>query len=91
MLLAKGNEQPGISRLIRLVVSGVTECNLDKQGRVLLPASLRSELGLDKEVVLNGMLKFIEIWGKDEWLAESQLTRDNFAEFEEPLSNMGIY
>ncbi len=83
--------QPKIDSLIRLVVSGVTECNLDKQGRILLPASLRLELGVEKEVVLNGMLNFVEVWSKSAWAVDNQHTKDNFSDFSEVLSSIGIF
>ena len=51
----------------RQFVAGATPCELDKQGRILLPATLREFAGLDKDVVLAGMLNRIEIWSKDKW------------------------
>ena len=89
--LLANKEQPKIARLIRLVVSGVMECSLDKQGRVLLPAPLRIELGIEKEVVLNGMLNFVEVWNKSAWAVDNQLTKDNFSDFEGTLSNIGVF
>ena len=40
---------------------------LDKQGRILLPANLREFAGLDKDVVLVGVGSRIEIWSKEKW------------------------
>ena len=40
---------------------------LDKQGRILLPAALREFAGLDKDVVLVGVGSRIEIWSKEKW------------------------
>ena len=77
-LLTQGKEQPGLASFVRLVVSGITECTLDKQGRILLPLSLRSEINLKKEIVLTGMLDWVEIWDKDAWIAEHQATQANF-------------
>ena len=39
----------------------------DKQGRILLPASLREFAGLDKDVVLVGVGSRIEIWSREKW------------------------
>lgn len=89
-MLSQGREEPNLSSFIRYVVSGITECTLDKQGRLLLPTGLRSEVNIDKEVVLNGMLEFVEIWDKEVWLAEYCKTRENLDQFNESLAKLGI-
>ena len=89
-LLTEGRNQPGIANFVRYVISGVTECVLDKQGRIRLPQSLRSEFGIEKEVVLNGMLDHFEIWDKGAWQIETRQTRENFHNFEVGLSSLGI-
>ena len=90
-LFDQGQEQPGMVKFLRQVVSGITECSLDKQGRLLIPVSLRSELNIDKEVVLTGMRTWVEIWEKDAWLVEKQTTRDDFESYEERLAKMRIF
>lgn len=59
--------QKGARQFTRFFVAGATPCELDKQGRILLPATLREFASLDKDVVLAGMLNRIEIWSKDKW------------------------
>lgn len=56
-----------VKALQRVFVSGAMECPLDKQGRILVPNSLREYAGLKKDLVLVGMTKKIEIWSKDAW------------------------
>ena len=53
----------------RFFFAGATTCEVDKQGRILLPAVLREFAGLEKEVVSVGVLKRIEIWDKNSWQA----------------------
>ncbi len=89
-LIDQGKEQPGLASFIRLVFSGVTECNLDKQCRILLPLALRTETRIGKEVVLTGMRDWVEIWSKDAWEIETKATRENFESFDEGLSKLGI-
>ncbi|WP_339136180.1 MAG: division/cell wall cluster transcriptional repressor MraZ [Candidatus Electrothrix sp. GW3-4] len=89
-LLTQGRSQPGMSAFVRYVISGVIECSLDKQGRILLPAPLRNEFGISKEVVLNGMLDHFEIWDKGAWQNEVRRTREDFTSFREGLSLLGI-
>ena len=89
-LLDQGRMQPGFGDFVRYVISGVVECSLDKQGRILIPPMLRSEFGIDKDVVLNGMLQHFEIWDKAAWEEETRRTRDKFEDFSSGLSSLGI-
>ena len=89
-LQIQGKKQVGMDKFKRYVISGVAECPLDKQGRILLPPTLRTEFGLKKDVVLNGMLDHFEIWDKTAWERERKLTRDKFGDFEQSLSALGI-
>lgn len=83
-------EQPQMGSYIRWVLSGVTECTLDKQGRILLPATLRTELRIGKDVILTGMRDWVEIWDREAWGVEIQATLENFDSFDEGLSKLGI-
>ncbi len=89
-LMDRGSEQPQIVSFIRQVLSGVTECNPDKQGRILIPAFLRTESHIDKEVVVTGMRDWVEIWDKNAWQLEWQNTRDNSDKYDSDLSKLGI-
>ena len=51
----------------RFFFAGAADCEVDKQGRVLIPSVLREFAGLNKEVVLVGVLNRIEIWSKERW------------------------
>jgi len=51
----------------RFVFSHATEAEMDKQGRVLLPAYLRGSVGLESEAVLVGSRDHAEIWAPDRW------------------------
>ncbi len=57
-------------RFRRIFIGGAHECMLDKQGRILIPPSLRQHAGLKKEVVLVGVLDHFEVWAKDIWAQE---------------------
>ncbi|MGI6627277.1 MAG: division/cell wall cluster transcriptional repressor MraZ [Bacillota bacterium] len=51
----------------RYFLSGATEAEPDKQGRVILPQNLREYAGLSKDVFILGVGNRIEIWDKDSW------------------------
>ncbi len=57
--------------ITRFLVSGAATCELDKQGRILVPSALREYAGLEKDVVLSGNLERIEIWNKEKWAENS--------------------
>ena len=78
------------SEFLRFFVSGAQECPIDKQGRILIPPSLRDHAGLTKDIVLVGMIAKIEIWAKDKWNAEFTRSKGNFAGNSERLAQWGI-
>ncbi|MFH7321562.1 division/cell wall cluster transcriptional repressor MraZ [Desulfurivibrio sp. D14AmB] len=90
-LLAEGKKQPHQIKLVRYMIGGVVECALDKQGRVLLPPNLRAESGLEKEVVVTGMINYFEIWDKATWEKINKPTGENFIEFEQTLLELGLF
>ncbi len=51
----------------RFFFSGATECELDKQGRILIPANLREYAGLEKDLAIIGVSSRVEIWSKEKW------------------------
>lgn len=75
-------------QLQRYFMAGAVECELDKQGRILLPTKLRQSAGLEKEVVFVGVLSKIEIWSKERW--EMNDCYDNMDEIAEHMSEFGL-
>ena len=72
----------------RFMLGGATECEVDKQGRILLPANLREFAHLTKDVALVGVGGRIEIWDKEAW-AEAN-TYDDMEEIAENMEGLGI-
>ena len=64
----------------RFLLAGATTCEVDKQGRVLIPSVLREFAGLNKEVVLVGVLNRIEIWSRERWQENEYDDMDEIAE-----------
>ena len=90
-LTAQGQKSPEKLKLIRYMIGGAEECVLDKQGRILLPATLREDCRIKKEVVVTGMIAYFEIWDKEVWEAESKPTGEDFYNFEQVLLETGRF
>ncbi len=75
---------------MRFFYSSAIECTLDKQGRILIPQTLREYADLDKEVVLVGQLRKMEIWSKKRWSEEILKAHENFDEISDVLSELGL-
>lgn len=56
-----------VKRVKRLVIGHAAECEMDGQGRLLLPELLRQFAGLEKRVALVGQGTVFEIWNDDAW------------------------
>ena len=66
-----------IKKFKRFYISGAVEISLDKQGRILVPPTLRTWAGLNgdcKSVVLAGQISRVEIWSAERWAQEEQET-----------------
>ena len=82
--------KPEVKALQRYFISGAIECPIDKQGRIMIPQSLRKFADLEKEVVLVGLTKKFEIWAKAKWEAEFDQARDKFENSGDILGDLGI-
>lgn len=51
----------------RRLYSGAIPINLDRQGRMLIPANLQKEAGLSREILLIGANRWIELWDPDKY------------------------
>ena len=64
--------QPQARRLQRLLVGHATDLEVDKAGRILLPAPLREFARLDRKLTILGQGKKLEIWSQEEWEAQRE-------------------
>lgn len=64
----------GERRLQRLLLGYANECDMDKNGRVLIAPTLRNHADLDKHIMLVGQLNRFEIWDQQAW--EEQVKAD---------------
>jgi len=69
-----------VKALTRLLASRAADCELDVQGRILLPPLLRQDAGLRQDVVVVGVLNRFEVWAPEAWdsfLRESERLLDD--------------
>lgn len=52
-------------KFVRFFLAGAAEAEVDKQGRILVPAVLREFADLQKDVALIGVASRIEIWSRE--------------------------
>ena len=72
----------------RFFFAGASTCELDKQGRILVPGTLREFAQMDKEVVLTGMLDRIEVWSKEQWLENNAY--DDMDDIAQSMQELGL-
>jgi MraZ protein len=74
-------------RMLQQVLLGnATECEMDKNGRLLLSSSLKHHAELDKNIRLVGLLNKFEIWNESKWQAHIQAGIDDLKNGDEELS-----
>jgi len=74
----------------RFFFSGASECEVDKQGRTLIPSNLRKYACLEKEVVIIGVSSRVEIWSKEVWENYNQQTGSDYENIAEKLDDLSV-
>jgi len=75
----------------RFFYSSGIDSIIDRQGRLLIPQSLRDYANLQKDVVLVGGGKLIEIWNKERWEEAFRKSQDGFDQVTDTLMNFGFW
>jgi MraZ protein len=73
----------------RQIFGGAIEAEIDRQGRILLPAFLRQEAGLAGEAVVVGVRDHAEIWAPERW-AEYRRPMNDAQAFADAIAGLGI-
>ena len=91
-ILSMAETSANMRRFRRLFIGAAFECSCDKQDRILIPPMLRQYAGLEKEIVLVGVLKHFEIWSRVKWDMEStNLSKDmKKEEVRNEIAKLGI-
>jgi MraZ protein len=77
---------PDVRILRRMLFAHATDVTLDRQGRILVPAELRSHASLEREAIVVGMHTFIEIWSPEGWATQDEVVERDGASIAEKLS-----
>jgi len=72
---------------MRPFFSNAARCELDSQGRFLLPLKLRDRVGLNKDVSVVGLGTVVQIWDTETFksIDEQETTPDNLADVMDEL------
>ena len=79
-----------LNRIKRLIVAPAVECTADKQGRVLIPPTLRLHAGLERDVLMVGMGPRFDIWSSETYQLVTEQDEKNFPQDSEALAALGI-
>ena len=73
-------------RMQRFFFSGATEAELDRQGRIMLPAALLEHAKLGRDVVVAGVYDHLEIWDRAAWRRELERVEGSAEDVAERLA-----
>ncbi len=79
-----------VKALQRFFISAASEAPLDKQGRILIPPTLREYADLGKDCVMVGMTQRIEIWSLERWSKVFGDAEKTLQESIDQLTDLGI-
>ena len=74
---------------VRHFLAGAAEVEVDKQGRILIPAKLREYAQLEKDVTLVGVGSRIEIWDDARW-KQMEAEEESMEDIAERMDDMGL-
>jgi MraZ protein len=84
------SQEPDVLAFVRSFVGKATEVELDAQGRFLIGQPLREYAGLDKDVMVVGLTKRIEVWDKERWRAQEPQTPADCAALNKSIAGFGM-
>ena len=93
-IITKYKELPNTKdarNFMRFFLSGATECDFDKQGRIKLPLPLIKYAELEKDCIIIGVNERLEVWSKERWEQFIDTNEDNLSDIADKLfaTNLG--
>ena len=86
----KPRSDEAIRFFMKRVIASAVELEMDKQGRILIPAAHREDANINTNVVIAGQIERIEIWDRDEWDTLFDPTKIERRSIEERLAAYGL-
>jgi len=77
-------------RFARFFFARASECEMDKQVRIMLPAHLRDYAGLTKDVTVVGVSNRVELWNSDAWETDHSFDKFSPDELSEKMELLGL-
>lgn len=81
-----------MARFKRFFLGNACLLKCDKQDRVLIPQSLRTYAGIEKDIVLVGVLDRFEIWSREKWDQENLKMEQDLEreDVQEEIASLGL-
>ena len=76
--------------VVRLMLSQATHCDIDSQGRILIPASLLQKVSIKGKATLVGLYTRGEIWNDEAWNEYRQRIEDNSENISKDLGELNL-
>jgi len=75
---------------LRMFISPATEQIVDKQGRIVIPQSLREYASIDRNVVILGSINRVEMWSEEDWDKYKEENEKKFDMLGEKIADLGL-
>lgn len=82
--------QEEVRFFMRRVIASAQEVEIDKQGRILIPAAHREDAGLNSDIVIVGQIEKVELWDRREWDTVVDPSKIDKKTVEEKLAAYGL-
>ena len=94
-VINKYKELPNVKEarnFMRFFLSGATNCEFDKQGRINIPSPLITYANLKKDCIIIGVNDRLEIWSKENWESFVSENEQSFSDMADHLfsSNLNL-
>ncbi len=73
------SQSPNSGEIRRFFLGNAQDCPCDKQGRILIPKTLRDYANIDKDLMLVGMRYRFEVWSLENWTRENEKIVNSFS------------